>query len=635
MCKSLPGRQQLKLGISDAGETAMLTLWSSTAVEVRLKIYREGTEGEVLTSIDFQSAEDGYWQVEIEDEWWDNFYTVQIFDGEKWLDESIDPYAKFVGVNGTRGFFGDPSLTQPAGWNDDTWLAGVPREKAIIYELHVRDFSIDPQYGFQYPGKFLAFTERGLLYQGLPIGVDHLVELGVTHIHLLPVFDYGSIDETRLDQPVYNWGYDPVNYNVPEGSYSTNPYDPYTRVKEFKTLVQALHQAGIGVIMDVVYNHTGASRNSSFNLLDPGYYYRKDAEGEFSNASACGNETASEAPMMRRYIIESMQYWMEEYHIDGFRIDLMGIYDLETINELYERLTSINRDVILYGEGWAAGVSPYPAAKRALKGNAKFFPSVGVFSDEFRDGLKGQWTNHKARGFVSGAVNMSESVKFGLTGAVWHNQIDYSKVIYTDEPWASSPKQMISYISCHDGLTLADKIKQSVPEASEKQRVAMHKLASTLVMTSMGIPLIHAGGEFARSKQMVDNSFESPDTINQIDWSMKLKHQDLYLYMKQLIAFRKDHNIFQLTDAAKVNRQISFLEVEAPQVIAMKLSPARSDSVETEMLLLFNGAASHKSMQLPPGQWRTIMQNGAFLRIDTEGAVQLDPSSATILVRAQ
>jgi pullulanase len=396
-------------------------------------------------------------------------------------------------------------------------------------------------------------------------------ELGVTHIHLLPCYDFSSIDETKLDSAQYNWGYDPQNYNVPEGSYATDPHNPITRIKEFKQMVQTLHQNGLRVIMDVVYNHTSATKESVFNQLVPGYYYRHNSDSTFSNASGCGNEIASERYMVRKYIIESVRYWATEYHIDGFRFDLMGILDIETMKQIRSELDKIDSSIFIYGEGWTAGNSPYPAEKRALKNNMKELPGIAAFCDELRDAIKGSWSDHKDKGFVSGKSNMEESIKFGVVAATQHSQkysqINYELVNYSKTPWAVQPNQCINYTSCHDDLTLWDKLLISNPEDDEKTRIARYKLANAIILTSQGIPFLHAGVEMARTKYGDHNSYRSSDSINKVDWKQKMQYKEVYDYHKNLIALRKAHPAFRMSNTIEIQEKLHFINFEEKNIV--------------------------------------------------------------------
>jgi pullulanase len=624
--------KSIELGLVRQKNGYQLNVWSSSADEIEVKIYKDAQGGPSSLSIKMKHVGDGYWQAVIDEKWKDYFYTISAHINGQWQEEVVDPYAKLVGVNGIRAFIGDPTDANPEGWNEDQYVDVGPRE-AIIYEMQIRDFSVDPIGMFKHPGKYLAFTEKNKSLGSQPIGMDHIIELGVTHVHLLPTFDFASIDESDTLSK-YNWGYEPLNYNVPEGSFCSDPFDPLTRVGEFKQMVMAFHEAGIGVIMDVVYNHTGPSEKSNFHQLEPNYYHRMDGD-RFSNASACGNETASERPMMRRFMIESMIYWMKEYHVDGFRVDLMGIHDIETMNMAKEELQKINPNVLFYGEGWTAGSSPLPEERRAIKKNASQLNDIAVFSDEMRDGLKGHWNAQEDRGFVTGKSGTRESVKFGIVGAIEHSQVDIQSVNYTDHFWAKNPLQMVSYVTCHDGMTLIDRLIRSYPDIKERQYKAMHKLANTVVMTSQGIPFLHAGVEIMRTKQGVDNSFESPDSINAIDWSLKVKNDDVFKYYQSLIRMRKNHPAFKMTTGSAINQNLRFYDQNDELLLIFQIDGAACGDSWSQILVIFNGNLEKREVNLPEGEWDYEINNGEFVsgNLTASGAIDLAPSSATILYR--
>lgn len=617
------------LGLTYTAAQSSFRIWAPAAEEVLLHLYADGTGGEPLDAKEMQKDENGTWTLTLTGDLQGRFYTFSALINGQWLAEVPDPYAKATGVNGRRAMVIDLSSTNPPGWKHDRSPALPQATDAVIYELHVRDASIDIHSGIQQKGKFLGLTEKGTTNTaGLSTGLDHLKEMGVTHIHLLPFFDYNSVDETNPDKK-YNWGYDPLNYNVPEGSYATNAYNGATRIKEFKQLVKALHENGMKVVMDVVYNHTGLTDNSNFNQLVPGYYYRQTADGKLSNATACGNETASERAMMRKFIIESMAYWVKEYHIDGFRVDLMGVHDIVTMNLASRELNRIKPGILLYGEGWTAGSSPLPDSLRALKKNVSKLEKIAVFSDDIRDGIKGSVFDHEDRGFASGKAGMEESVKFGIVASCPHPQVDYAKVNYSRSPYARQPFQTVTYAECHDNHTLWDKLAISAKDATEEQRKQMHKLALSIVLTSQGIPFLHAGTEFLRSKKGVENSYESPDTINAIDWDQKTKHKDVVDYVRGLIALRKAHPAFRITSTAAIATNLHFLKTE-PGVIAYTLNGSAVKDQWKKILVCFNGNTEQKTMPVQ-GTWQTAVKDNAFQKGSAGRALILAPSSCTIL----
>ncbi len=598
------------LGLRYTPAKSVFKIWAPTANAARILFYESDQGGSPTMTKDMKKGTKGQWEATFKKDLKGLFYTFQVRIGDTWLGETLDPYAKACGANGLRAQVLEMRNTNPEGWENDHRPPLKSYNDIILYELHVRDFSTHSSSGMKHKGKYLAFTEQGTRSpEGLPTGIDHLRDLGITHVHLLPVFDFMSIDETRLDENKFNWGYDPQNYNIPEGSYSSNPSDAATRIREFKQMVKALHDAGIRVVMDVVYNHTGATELSVFNQLVPGYYYRQDANGGFSNASGCGNETASERPMMRKLIVESVKYWASEYHIDGFRFDLMGIHDIETMHQVSAELRKLHPSIYVYGEGWTAGDSPYPAEKRAIKHHVLQLEHVAAFSDDVRDAIKGHVFHPEQKGFVSGLPGLEESLKFGIAASTQHPQIDYKKVNYSQAPWAKAPAQAITYASCHDNHTLWDRLQISSPEASEAERIRMNKLAAAIVLTCQGVPFIHAGEEMLRTKFGAENSFNLPDSINQIDWSRKARYPDVYAYYKDLIALRKSHPAFRLPSQQLIQQHLEFLPVAESNLVAYRLKDHAGGDTWKEILVLFNGNASAKAIAIPENTWTVAVDD--------------------------
>jgi len=623
------------LGVTYTPQVSAFKLWAPTAQKVILRIYEEGSGGDPIETLAMKKGDSGIWIMEIKDDFLGKFYTFQTLVSKKWYNEVPGPYAKAVGVNGKRGMIVNLEATNPEGWKNDTKPELKAANDIILYEVHVRDFSIHKNSGMQNKGKFLAFTEEGTKSQnGLTTGIDYIKELGVTHVHLLPSFDYRSVDETMPDKPQYNWGYDPQNFNVPDGSYSTNPNDGNVRIKEFKQMVQALHKNGIRVILDVVYNHVGNVEEQSFQQTVPGYYFRFNADGTWSNATGCGNETASERAMMRKYIIESVKYWAIEYHLDGFRFDLMGVHDINTMNLVAEELYKIDSTIFIYGEGWTAGDSPLPIDERAIKQNMPKVNGVAAFSDEIRDGIKGHWNNLTTKGFVSGEPNLEESVKFGIVGGTMHPQVNYKLVNNSQAPWANSPTQIINYVSCHDNNTLWDKLLISTPESSVEERIRMDKMANTIVLTAQGIPFLHEGVEFLRTKMKVENSYDSPDSINWIDWSLKDKNIEVVDYYKTLIKLRKAHPAFRMSTTELVSTHLKFLDVK-PGVIAYSIDGNANGDDWKDILVVFNANKEKVSFNLE-GIWAEALsiekgyhEDGKVLKDN----IKLDPLSAYVFYR--
>lgn len=540
--------------------------------------------------------------------------------------------AKAVGVNGKRAAVIDLRSTDPEGWANDVRPLLKDYADIIVYEMHHRDFSLDSVSGIRNKGKFLALTELGTTTsQGEKTGIDHLKELGVTHVHILPSYDYASVDESKPDKAQYNWGYDPQNYNVPDGSYSTDPYKPDVRIKEFKQMVQALHKAGIRVVLDVVYNHTFNTEESNFERTVPGYFYRQTKDGKPANGSGCGNETASDRAMMRKYMVESVLYWINEYHIDGFRFDLMGIHDIETMNEIRAAVDKIDPSIFIYGEGWAASTPQLDQEELAMKANIYKMPRIAAFSDEMRDGLRGGWDDDRKGAFLIGQPGHEMSIKFGLVGAVKHPQVINDSVNYSKEPWALQPTQMISYVSCHDDMCLADRLKATMPDATDEERASLHKLAETFVFTSQGVPFIFAGDEMMRDKKGIHNSYNSPDSINTIDWRNKTIHHDVFDYVRELIALRKNHPAFRMGDADKVRQYMEFLPVEGSNLVAFILKDNANGDSWKNIIVAFNSRKEPAKLSIPTGRYTIVCKDG---KIKQSGMGQVSGNEIIVPARS-
>ena len=587
-------------------------LWSPVAEEVVLRLYDKGDGGTAKEKLPMQKGLQGLWTLQVKKDLKGVYYTFQVKTAGKWLAETPGIYAIAVGVNGQRAMVVDMNATNPKGWKKDKGPAVKTPNEIVLWEAHVRDITSHPNSGSKHAGKFLGLVESGTKTKdGKATGIDHIKELGATHVHLLPAFDYRSVDESKLNKPQFNWGYDPQNYNVPEGSYASDPYRAEVRIKEFKQMVKGFHDKGLGVVLDVVYNHTGHTEGSNFNLEVPGYYYRQTPEGKYSDASACGNETASERAMMRKYIIESCKFWAKEYHLDGFRFDLMAIHDLETMNQLTAELKKINPNIIIYGEGWTAGKSPLSDAQKALKANTHKLTHTAAFSDDLRDAIKGSVFDDKSTGFVSGAKATEESIKFGVVGSIPHKQVNAKQVNYSKDFWAREPWQAISYVSCHDNMTLFDKLKVSNPKASLEDLKKMNLLSDAIVLTSQGTPFLHAGAEMLRTKNGEHNSYNKPDAVNQIDWSWKTTHQDVFRYYQQLIALRKAHPAFWMPTAQMVNQHLEFLPTE-PGLVGYQLKDHAHDDTWKNILVYYNGRTTPARVPLQ-GNW-TVAAEGATIK---------------------
>ena len=596
-------------------ESTLFKLWSPTAEEVTLRLFKTGNDSNSFETFSLESAKSGIWQKNLTKDLDGIYYTYQVKINGRWLEETPGMYAKAVGVNGNRAMVLDLNATNPDKWEKDKGPVISYLNKAIIYELQIRDLTIHPESGSSLPGSYLGLVEEGTKGAGnISTGIDHLKELGITHVHLLPTFDHYSIDETNLDTPQYNWGYDPQNYNVPEGSFSSDPFNAAVRIKEFKQMVKAFHDNDIGVILDVAYNHTGKTEEANFNQEAPGYYYRHWKDGSYADAAACGNETASERAMMQKFIIESVMYWTKEYHVDGFRIDLMGIHDITTMNKISDAVKKINPDALLYGEGWTAKDSPLPEEKRALKKHMKQLPQIAAFSDDIRDGIKGSVFEDESTGFISGAKNTEESIKFGVVGAIQHPQLDYEKVNYSNAPWALEPWQSINYVSCHDNHTLFDKLKISKPKADSEELIAMDKLANAIVLTSQGTPFLHAGVEMLRTKNGEHNSYNLPDSINQINWNWKTEHKEVLEYYKNLISLRKAHPAFYMKNATDVVNNLNFQTVKDGIVSYIIKDNANNDDWKN-ILIIYN-AKNKTIFHEIKGTWQEGVSGDNF---DLEG----------------
>lgn len=570
--------------------------------------------------------EQGLWTMTINKNLKGQFYTFQVKTGGKWLEETPGVWAKAVSINGRRGAIIDMKETNPSEWKQDKRPELKSFTDITIYEMHHRDFSISPSSGIVHRGKFLALTENGTHNEdGLKTGIDHLKELGITHVHLLPSFDYASVDEHRNGQ--YNWGYDPQNYNVPEGSYSTNPSAPEVRIKEFKEMVQALHKAGIRVILDVVYNHTFNITGSNFQLTVPGYFYRTDSKGKYSDASGCGNETASERPMMRRFMVESVLYWIKEYHVDGFRFDLMGVHDIETMNEIRKAADTCDPTLFIYGEGWAAGSPAYNADQLAMKANIGKMPRIAAFGDEMRDAIRGPFNDDRKPAFLAGVAGNEMSIKFGIVGATEHPQIDYNKVNYSKRAWAKEPMQAISYVSCHDDMCLVDRLRSSIANITEEQRIKLDKLAQTIVFTSQGIPFMFCGEEIYRNKKGVHNSFESPDSINAIDWTLKTKHKELFDYYKGLIALRKAHPAFKMNKVDEIQKKLLFLPTERDNIVAYTLNNHAGGDAAEQIVVIFNANDEEIKQHIDSGIYHVVCRDG---EININGLCKIEGGEVTV-----
>lgn len=601
------------LGAIYTPEQTRLRLWAPTASEARVILYIPGKD-DPGSQAAMQRDMRGTWTLVIPGDCRNWLYTYRVRIGAQW-NEAVDPYARAVTVNGEKAAIIDLKETDPPGWERDQDARGalLSPVDAVLYELHVRDASAHPESGIRHKGRFLGLSEKGTRSpQGIATGLDHIVSLGVTHVQLLPVFDYAkeSIDEAAPDDSRYNWGYDPHHYNAPEGSYATDPYTPTVRITELKRCIQELHAHRLRVVMDVVYNHVYDGYLIHFSKLVPGYYLRYRADGTLSNGSACGNECATQRPMMSKYIIDSVLYWAREYHIDGFRFDLMGLMDIDTMRELRRRLDELDPSLLMIGEGWQME-TVLPRELQANQSNAAKLPGIGMFNDGLRDAIKGPVFHAPDKGFVSGAEGCEEGIKRGVVGGIF-----YEGAI---QQFAQSPAQSVNFAECHDNHTLWDKLCLSVPNATEEERRAMHRLASAIVLTSQGIPFLHAGQEFMRTKGGVENSYRSPVEINWLDWRRCAERQDDVCYMRSLIALRRSHPAFRLRTAEEVRARLRF-EAAPTRAVAFTLRDHAGGDPDRHLYVLYNASPGALLLELPAlGPWE-VRFGGEHVLALTAGA---------------
>ena len=623
------------LGVTFAPGKTSFRVWAPTATDVKVNLYGSGTTGEddMVGQLQMTPDVNGTWLVEYEHAPTASmngvYYTYLVTVNGNTV-EACDPYARAVGVNGDRAMIIDLDSTDPEGWENDTDPhAGQNITDAVIYELHIRDLSIDESSGITNKGKYLGVIETGTTNgNGISTGLDHIKDLGVTHVHILPMYDYATVDETKLDTPQFNWGYDPKNYNVPEGSYSSDPFSGEVRVKEVKEMVKGLHDNGISVIMDVVYNHVSSAQNFCFNQIVPGYFSRISDSGAYSNGSGCGNDTASERSMVKKYIVDSVLYWVEEYHIDGFRFDLVGLIDTETINEVIETVHAKYPNVLFYGEGWTMSTSvTKDGYTMTTQLNSLATPEFSFFDDSIRDALKGSVFNNNEKGYVSGVVTNASKIKRGFLGA---------------SSWCKSPSQAINYASCHDNMTLFDRLTQSNPGASQEDLIKMNNLAAAIYMTAQGTPFFQAGEEMLRSKPLGDgtfdhNSYSSPDSVNSLKWDdlNNEAYQNVYNYYKGLIAFRKAHPGLRMTTAEEVSEHITSIEGLANGVLAFHIT-AGANGEEKDMFVIFNPSNAPYEVDLPDGEWTIYVNDekaGTEALGTTQGTASAAAVSALVMVR--
>ena len=611
MYKSLQTYDGEDLGAVYSKYNTHFRLWAPTAERVQICFYATGNGGDAVEIKDMHPDEDGTWVYAKSGDLHKLYYTYLVTVNGKTL-ETNDPYGKATGVNGKRSMVVNLEKTNPEGFEEDHGPEVKDWTDIVVYEMSILDTTSDESCGVKYPGKYIGLTETGTKTKdGVATGLDHILDLGVTHVQIMPSYDFGSIDESKPEEPQYNWGYDPINYNVPEGSFSTDPFHGEVRIKEYKEMVQSFHKQGIGVIMDVVYNHTYDIDNNCFQKCVPDYYYRMTEDGKYSDASACGNEVASDHPMVRKFIIDSLKYWVSEYHIDGFRFDLMGVLDIETMNMAAEELKKINPNIIIYGEGWTGGPSTIPDNERALKCNVPALVGVGAFSDDIRDAIRGDVFIEKEIGFISGKQDMENDIRYSVVGATQHSEVDYHAYHYSNGPWAKNPVDIVNYVSCHDNLTLWDKIGVSCPNATEEEKLAMNRLATSIVFTSQGIPFFLSGEEFARTKpiegtnEVSENSYNLPFYTNNMRYDRLVEYKDLYEYYRGLIAFRKAHKGLRLAKTEEVQKALHFVDGLPKNVVAFTIK-----TEEETIFVVYNANKTAVSIDLPEkANWKICIDN--------------------------
>ena len=537
-----------KLGMDYSPERTLFRVFSPVRSDISLRVY-ENSRSIKRKEYPMKKEEDGTFFIEVKGDLNGRYYTY-IVEGKY---EVTDPYSVGSSCNSLRSAIIDLRETDPPGWQGHREPGEISPVDSFIYETHIKDFTGDETAGASKPGTYLGMAQRGTSYKDLKTGIDHLVELGITHVHLMPVNDFISVREEREyahRDDNYNWGYDPELYNVPEGSYATDPHRAETRIREFKTLVMALHQAGLKVVLDVVYNHTFRSKDSNFNILVPDYYYRITDDGSFSNGSGVGNELDTQNPMTRRFVLDSLEYWLREYKVDGFRFDLMALIDIDTVEMAVERLRSIKKDVLIYGEPWMGGITTLPSHKTTSKGKQGRL-HFSLFNDNFRNAIKGDNDGYE-KGFAQGNLDQKRATETGIAGSIF---FDESRIGF-----ASMARETINYANSHDNLILQDKLLKVFPNKPRKDLVEYNKFIHAILILSQGVPFIHAGNEFMRTKDGRENTYNAPMSINGMDWSLKEENLDLFKYIKDLIRLRKERQEFRMDQADEIRKKLRFID---------------------------------------------------------------------------
>lgn len=610
----------VELGCIYNGNNTTFKVWSPAACSINLLLFKTGDpELKEEPRRMPMTEEKGLWSLTVSENLKGMFYTYEVHVYGK-IKEAVDPYAKALGINGVRGAVIDLQETNPVGFEGDTSPKLDSFTDAIIYETSVRDISIHPDSGIKYKGKFLGLSEENTKSsKGLSTGLNHILELGITHVQLMPIYDFSCVSTDERDAVKYNWGYDPQNYNTPEGSYSTNPYNPMTRILELKTLIKTLHENGLAVNMDVVYNHVFNLETENFERIFPGYYFRFFEDGKASNGSGCSNDTASERLMMRKYIVDSVYYWAKQYQLDGFRFDLMGLHDVTTINTVREKLNTLERPIMLYGEGWILSTMLADSLK-ANQLNSSKMPHIGHFNDTMRNAVRGSVFIREEKGFASGKSGMEEAIKTCVSGSVFQ-----------------TPDQSINYVSAHDNNTLWDKLKFSNPADNEETLKSIQKLSNAIVITSQGIPFIHSGVEFCRTKYGVEDSVRSDDKINWMDWDRKAEFIDVFDYYKGLFKLRREHSAFRMNNAEQIKKHLEFLTDMPKNTVGFILKSYANNDTWMDIIVIYNANRENININIPDGNWNVVADKynvgTSVLRTFSGNSLEVKSISMSVLYR--
>ena len=585
-----------ELGALYQEQYTLFRVWAPTAIGVELILFGGYYDRPTRQIQMFQKQEVGIFEIKLDGDQHGLTYRYRLTFADQEVNETVDPYGKAVTVNGRRSVVVDLNRTNPSNWGERMPAFSNPLD-AVIYEVHVRDLTVATNSGVEHRGKFLGLAESGTRSKmGLATGLDYIANLGVTHVELLPIFDFQTVDETIENPLEYNWGYDPQNFQAVEGSYATDPYDPFCRILELKSMIHAFHDKGLRVIMDVVFNHVYEVESHAFQLTVPKYYFRYNRDGELTNGTGVGNDTASERLMMRKYILDSIKFWAEEYHIDGFRFDLMGIHDLSTMNQVRELLDEIDPSIIIIGEGWNM-YTPLPTEEQANILNAKNMPRIGQFNDGIREAIKGNDFDAEAKGFINGAWYMEEKLVNSL-------------LAHYDSYLFSSPNQVVQYCEAHDNYTLYDRLVKADPFLAKDIMIKQQELALSLVLLAQGIPFIHAGQEFLRTKFGIRDSYNRPNTINQIDWTRPYKYQHTVEYTRQLIKLRKQEPLLRQNSFEGIHQTAEIIQAY-DLVVALRYA-----GEEYDILLIFNGNRESIHFNLKQGDYSVLVEDGV---VDLQG----------------